>query len=166
MRAISASASLAGEVSVSFEILELAEIKSAIDTIHHARFAEAMRIVHQLSEFKVPLFLPLVDHSSGNSHPGVICENTTSGVMLIDGVHRSKAALEAGIDKIEVAVVDRRPGLSPPAKLISLDEIFVGKIPMSRKFQNQLDRSLLRPGEEWVELWQSAFRSECESGQS
>jgi hypothetical protein len=144
-----------GAVAVEARTLATAELRSMIDLVHQGRLDRARDVMSLYRRANIAAFLP-VRSESGAVHPGVLVEESTGGLLLLDGTHRALAALLASRVSIRATVIVPKVLRDAPEGDIRLGEVRVVEKEAEPKFAH---RSVpdFRPAVEWVDQWRDAL---------
>jgi hypothetical protein len=150
-----------GAVTAEARTLAIAELRSMIDLVDQGRLNRARHVLSLYRHGNIAAFLP-VRSESGAVHPGVLVEESTSGLLLLDGTHRALAALLAGRASIRATVIVPKVLRDAPEGDIRLREVRVVEKEAKPKFAH---RSVpdFRPAVGWVGQWRDALSVDPES---
>lgn len=107
---------------LSLKVLKLEGLRSAIDQVASKRIDRARKYTHSRAGSSIDLFLPVLG-SGGDIDIGIVVELTASGQMILDGVHRSIAAMEMGVREVFAWCVVPSKVVTAPCDLKSLKEV-------------------------------------------
>lgn len=123
-----------GAVSVRYESVNIGALNSVIGLVATDTFTSAQQLLRGFVQSGIAPYRPVMLHNTegGTFLPGPLVERHPAGQILLDGVHRCLAALDAGMTSVWAAVLTtaRRP--APPGVCIPLAAVTPTTDPKTR----------------------------------
>jgi hypothetical protein len=115
-----------GSVRVGYSMIKISMLTTVIPRIAPRRLEKATAVLLDLAARGSDPYAPLVyadDQGVRRIAFGPLVENNSGRLLLLDGVHRSLAAHNSGIDAIYVAVIEPQNYIPAPGTMRSLLEV-------------------------------------------
>lgn len=141
-------------VKVDIEVVASAGLSSIIDTIDRVRLHASEEV---LDAYRANALRPFGPVREGKQpHLGLLLEQSGPHLVILDGVHRARAAQLARVDHLFATII--RPATAPPfaAELVKLADVRVSDQPLAPKFAASRPKEF-RPAQAWVAAWQRSI---------
>ena len=117
-----------GFFKVEYCLIEVTHLKTVIPHVAPRRLERARRVLDEMTKSAAPLYLPITytdDVRQTRVAFGPLIERCEEHLFIIDGVHRSLAALNSSINVIHAAVIEAEFTPPPPGPVYNLVDINV-----------------------------------------
>jgi hypothetical protein len=115
-----------GSVKVEYSMIEVAVLKTVISRVAPRRLERASSVLATMVRSGFTPYLPVAYRDTDGKNRiafGPLAERHQADLFLIDGVHRSLAALSNGIDVIYAAIIEAEVIPSPPGLMHKLPDV-------------------------------------------
>ncbi|GCB49039.1 hypothetical protein [Streptomyces sp. NL15-2K] len=122
-----------GAVSVMYEAVDPRSLNSVINLVATGRFASAQALLHLFVAAGIAPYQPVLLSSpdGGTLLLGPLVERHPKGLLILDGVHRSLAALRHGLSTVWAAILTTQRRPEPAGPLVPLSAVTPSTAPQT-----------------------------------